>query len=67
MKEIALEEIGWAAEIRHEEGLKYEILGGGGIINPSDADEFLSAGADAVQVATIALANPLFAYEYNKK
>jgi dihydroorotate dehydrogenase len=64
MKDIALEEIQWAAEIRHEEGLKYEILGGGGVITPQDADDFLSAGADAVQVATIALTNPLFAYQY---
>ncbi len=64
MKDIALEEITWAAEIRKENGLKYEILGGGGVITPKDADEFLEAGADAVQVATIALANPLFAYEY---
>ncbi len=65
MKEIALEEIQWAAEIRKEQGLKYEILGGGGIIEPKDVKQFLSAGADAVQVATIALANPLFAYEYS--
>jgi dihydroorotate dehydrogenase len=67
MKDLALEEIRWAAEIRQEKGLKYEILGGGGVITPKDADEFLSAGADAVQVATIALTNPLFAYEYSKK
>jgi dihydroorotate dehydrogenase len=64
MKDIALEEITWAAEIRSEQGLKYEILGGGGVITPADADEFLAAGADAVQIATIALANPLFASEY---
>jgi dihydroorotate dehydrogenase len=43
------------------------ILGGGGVITPADAKEFLSAGADVVQVATIALTNPLFAYEYSKK
>lgn len=65
MKSIALEEIEWAAEIRQKEGLKYEILGGGGIIEPPEVDEFLSAGADAVQVATIPLTNPLFAHEYN--
>jgi dihydroorotate dehydrogenase len=67
MKDLALEEIHWAAEIRKETGLKYEILGGGGVITPKDAKEFLSAGADAVQVATIALTNPLFAFEYSKK
>ena len=64
MKDLALEEIRWAAEIRREKGLKYEILGGGGVITPKDADEFLMAGADAVQVATIALTDPLFAYHY---
>ena len=65
MKDIALEEIKWASEIRKEDGLKYEILGGGGIVEISDVDEFLNAGADMVQVATIALADPLFAYKYS--
>lgn len=64
LKDMALESIKWASEIRKEEGLKYQILGGGGIIEVKDVDEFLKAGADIVQVATIALANPLFAYEY---
>lgn len=64
MKEIALEEIKWADEIRRGEGLRYEILGGGGIIEVKDVDEFLAAGADMVQVATIALVDPLFAYKY---
>ena len=64
MKDIALEEIKWADEIRREEGLKYEILGGGGIVELSDVDDFLNAGADMVQIATIALSDPLFAYKY---
>lgn len=63
-REIALEHISWADEIRKEEGLKYEVLGCGGIVEVEDVDRFLSAGADAVQVATIALADPLFAYKY---
>lgn len=67
MKEIALEEISWAAEVRAKEGLKYEILGGGGIVEPKDVDQFLDTGANAVQVATIPLVNPLFAYEYQRK
>ncbi len=65
MKDIALEEIRWADEIRKEEKLKYEILGGGGIIEVGDVDEFLKAGADAVQVATIPLVNPLFAQHHH--
>lgn len=64
MKDIALEEIKWADEIRKEEGLKYQILGGGGIVEVEDVDQFLRSGADIVQVATIALADPLFAYKY---
>lgn len=64
LKDIALEEIGWADQIRKEDGLNYQILGGGGIIEVEDVDEFLAAGADIVQVATIALADPLFAYKY---
>ncbi|HBQ51034.1 TPA: hypothetical protein DD690_03565 [Candidatus Daviesbacteria bacterium] len=61
---IALEHIKWASEIRKEEGLKYEILGGGGIVEVADVDRYLSTGADMVQVAAAALANPLLAYKY---
>lgn len=61
---LALEHIKWAAEIRKEEELKYEILGGGGIVEVEDVDRYLQAGADMVQVAAIALADPLFAYKY---
>lgn len=64
IQEIALESIKWAAEIRKAEGLKYEILGGGGIVEVKDVDRYLKAGADMVQVAAIALADPLFAYKY---
>ncbi|OGE16800.1 hypothetical protein A2858_02755, partial [Candidatus Daviesbacteria bacterium RIFCSPHIGHO2_01_FULL_36_37] len=52
LKDIALEHIKWAAEIRDEEGLKYEILGGGGILTVEDVKEFLNEGANAVQIAT---------------
>lgn len=62
---IALESIKWAAEIREEEGLKYEILGGGGIIEPKDVDRYLAAGANMVQVAAGVLADPLLAYKYH--
>lgn len=61
---LALEAIEWAAKIREEEGLKYEILGGGGIVEVSDVDRYLNAGADMVQIATIAMIDPLFAYKY---
>lgn len=61
---LALEAIEWAAKIREEEGLKYEILGGGGIVEVADVDRYLNTGADMVQIATIAMINPLLAYEY---
>lgn len=61
---LALEHIKWAAEIRKEEGLKYEILGGGGIVEAEDVDRYLSAGSDMVQVAAATLADPLLAYKY---
>lgn len=61
---IALEHIEWAAQIREEEALKYEIIGGGGIIKIADVDRYRNAGADIVQVATVAMTNPLFAYKY---
>lgn len=64
LKDIALEAIKWADEIRKKEGLKYEILGGGGITEVSDVDQYLATGADMVQIAAISMANPLFAYEY---
>ncbi|MBI2011612.1 hypothetical protein HYS91_02470 [Candidatus Daviesbacteria bacterium] len=65
IKDIALEHIEWASQIREEEGLKYEILGGGGILESEDVDKFLNLGANAVQVATVALTNPLFAHQYS--
>ncbi|MEK7616456.1 MAG: hypothetical protein AAB414_00170 [Patescibacteria group bacterium] len=64
IQDIALESIEWANQIRKEEKLKYEILGGGGIVEVSDVDKFLKAGADMVQVATIVMVDPLFAYKY---
>lgn len=64
IQNIALESIKWADQIRKEEKLKYEILGGGGIVEVEDVDRFLKAGADMVQIATIAMVNPLFAYKY---
>lgn len=61
---IALNHMEWAAQIRQEQGLKYQILGGGGIIEAKDVDRFLSAGADMVQIAAGVLADPLLAYKY---
>lgn len=62
---IALNHMEWAAQIRQEQGLKYQILGGGGVIEAKDVGRFLSAGADMVQVAAGVLADPLLAYKYH--
>lgn len=64
IQDVAIESIRWADQIRKEEGLKYEILGGGGIVETKDVDRYLKAGADMVQIATIAMVDPLFAYKY---
>lgn len=64
LQTIALEEIEWAADIRESEGLRYEIIGGGGIVSVWDVDRYRDAGADVVFSGSYVFANPLFAYEY---
>lgn len=64
LQDIALEAIKWASQIRKEEKLKFQILGGGGVVEIKDVDRYQKAGADIIQVSTISLADPLFAYKY---
>jgi len=45
-------------EIREESGLEFDIIGMGGVMNATDVDEYLKAGAQAVQTATAAFFNP---------
>lgn len=66
-QQIALEQVDWAAQIREREGLKFEIIGGGGINGPEDADRFLNTGATIVFSGSGVLANPLMAHEYRTR
>jgi len=45
-------------EIREQHGLKFDIIGMGGVMNADDVDEYRRAGAQAVQTATAAFFNP---------
>lgn len=49
--------------LRDEAGLKYEIIGVGGIFSPPDFKEYLDAGADIAMSATGAMWNPYLAKE----
>ena len=51
------------AGLREEMGLKYGIIGCGGVTVPSDFKEFRDAGADIVMSATGAMWNPYLAKE----
>jgi dihydroorotate dehydrogenase (NAD+) catalytic subunit len=47
-------------DIREREGLSFGIIGIGGITSPSDVLEYLHAGADVVQAASIFFRDPFF-------
>lgn len=53
--------------IRSKKNYKFEIIGIGGVMNPSDYFEYRKAGADAVQSVTGAMWNPYLAYEIWKQ
>jgi dihydroorotate dehydrogenase (NAD+) catalytic subunit len=48
---------------REELGMKYEIVGVGGVEDAAGFDRFRSAGADVVMSATGAMWNPMLAQE----
>ena len=47
--------------IRKKTGLKYEVIGIGGVMTPADFEEYRDAGADVVQTCTGAMWNPKLA------
>jgi dihydroorotate dehydrogenase len=49
--------------LRDEKGMKFSILGVGGVTSPEDYEEYRKAGAEAVMSATGAMWNPLMAQE----
>jgi dihydroorotate dehydrogenase len=65
---IAIREFGhrtvrWLAELRDQHDLVYDIIAMGGVMTPSDVEEYLKLGANAVQSATAAFYNPALAEE----
>jgi dihydroorotate dehydrogenase len=53
--------------LRDDMGLKFVIVGVGGITKPEDYDEYRAAGADAAMSATGAMWNPLLAQEIKSR
>lgn len=54
-------------KIKKKNNYKYEIVGVGGVMSPSDFLEYRKAGADLVMSATGAMWNPYLAYEISRK
>lgn len=54
------------AALREEFGMKFMIIGVGGVMNPADYHEYRSAGADIVMSATGSMWNPYLAVEIKK-
>lgn len=63
IKDLGVDMAKRLAQIRKEKGLKYEIIGVGGVLTPEDFQEYREAGADAVMAATGAMWNPNLALE----
>ena len=54
-------------KIREEEGMKFDIIGVGGVMKLGDFKEYMDSGADLVESATGAMWNPLLAQEIKAK
>lgn len=63
IKEYGIEMVKQLVKARQELGLKYEIIGVGGVMKPQHVLEYLDAGANHVQSATAAMWNPYLDYE----
>ena len=57
---------GRLAAFREKLGLKFEIVGVGGMGDAADYAEYRKAGADAVMSSTAAMWNPLLAQEIKR-
>jgi dihydroorotate dehydrogenase len=58
IRNYGLQFVRWLNEIREQHALEFDIIGMGGVMNPGDVDDYLKAGAQAVQTATAAFFNP---------
>ena len=63
IKWAGLDMVARLAAIREEHGLKYEIIGIGGVMTPADFHEYRNSGADVVQSVTAAMWNSNLAAE----
>ena len=66
IKWAGLHMAGRLAAFREKLGLKFEIVGVGGMGDAADYDEYRKAGADAVMSSTAAMWNPLLAQEIKR-
>ena len=64
IKQSALQFVRWLCETRKKNRYDFAMIGVGGIMTPDDIDEFMSAGIEAVEVATAAMWDPYLAYRY---
>lgn len=67
IKWAGLEMVNKLNKIRRKRNYKYEIVGIGGVITPSDYFKYRKTGADIAQSATGAMWNPYLAYEISKE
>lgn len=66
IKWAGLDMVNRLAAIRKKTGLKYEIIGVGGVMTPTDFKDYIDAGASVVQSCTGAMWNPGLAAEIKK-
>lgn len=59
IRNCSLQTVRWLNDMRKNEKPDLVLLGVGGIASPSHAEEFMNAGADAVQLCTAANRDPL--------
>lgn len=66
IKWAGLDMVGRLAKLREELGMKFAIIGVGGVSSAEDFKKYKNAGADAVMSATGAMWNPMLAQEIKK-
>lgn len=66
LREIGLDAVKQLHSLRQKSGYKYSLIGVGGIMNQNDAIRYLDAGADAIEIGTASMLNPLLALGIKK-
>ncbi|MBI1971876.1 MAG: hypothetical protein HYS53_01105 [Candidatus Aenigmarchaeota archaeon] len=66
LREMGLNAVGQLHSLRQKSGYKYSLTGVGGISGQNDAIRYLDAGADAIEIGTAAMLNPLLALSIKK-